>query len=48
MISWCEPCKKLTPLLEKKCAEAKGEWILIKFNIDAIPQIATALQVLSI
>lgn len=45
---WCEPCKQLGPVLEKLAAEAAGQWILAKVDIDANPQLAAALQVQSI
>jgi len=43
---WCAPCKKLTPILEDLATEAQGKWILAKFDIDKIPQLANALKVL--
>src|SRR6201999_3269040 len=45
---WCEPCKQLSPVLEKLAAEAGGQWILAKVDVDANPQLAAALQVQSI
>ena len=48
LLSWCAPCKKLTPILETLAAEANGKFKLVKLNIDDLPQIATALQVKSI
>jgi putative thioredoxin len=45
---WCEPCKQLSPVLEKLAAEADGQWILAKVDVDANPQLAAALQVQSI
>ncbi|MBI5110399.1 thioredoxin [Rhodoplanes serenus] len=38
---WCQPCKQLTPILEKVVRAAKGKVKLVKMNIDehrAIPQ----------
>ncbi|WP_283137298.1 tetratricopeptide repeat protein [Rhizohabitans arisaemae] len=46
--SWCEPCKQLSPLLEKLAAEAKGRWVLAKIDVEANPQIAQAARVQSI
>jgi len=45
---WCGPCKQLSPVLEKLAAEAGGEWILAKVDVDANPQLSAALQVQSI
>jgi putative thioredoxin len=42
---WCEPCKQLSPLLEKLAAEAHGTWVLAKIDVDANPGIAQALRV---
>jgi putative thioredoxin len=45
---WCEPCKQLSPVLEKLAGEADGDWVLAKVDIDANPQLRAALQVQSI
>jgi putative thioredoxin len=45
---WCEPCKQLSPVLEKLAADAAGQWLLAKVDVDANPQLAAALQVQSI
>jgi putative thioredoxin len=45
---WCEPCKQLSPVLEKLAAEAGGQWILAKVDVDTNPQLSAALQVQSI
>ena len=45
---WCEPCKQLSPVLEKLAVEAGGAWVLAKVDIDANPQLRAALQVQSI
>ncbi|GLW05076.1 co-chaperone YbbN [Microtetraspora sp. NBRC 13810] len=46
--TWCEPCKQLSPILEKLAAEAGGKWLLAKVDVDANPQISQALRVQSI
>jgi thioredoxin len=45
---WCNPCQKLTPVLEKLTQEHDGKFRLVKLNIDNIPQLATGLNVKSI
>ncbi len=46
--TWCEPCKQLSPVLEKLAAEGHGTWILAKVDVDANPGISQAFQVQSI
>ena len=45
---WCEPCKQLSPVLEKLAGEAAGQWVLAKVDVDANQRLAQALQVQSI
>ena len=45
---WCEPCKQLTPILEKVIAETNGAVELAKVDIDASPGVAQAFKVQSI
>jgi putative thioredoxin len=45
---WCEPCKQLSPMLERLASESKGSWILARIDVDANPRISQALQVQSI
>ncbi|MEU9007864.1 thioredoxin domain-containing protein, partial [Streptomyces sp. NPDC048551] len=32
---WCEPCKQLSPLLERMTIEANGRFVLAKIDVDA-------------
>ena len=45
---WCEPCKQLTPIIEKVVRESAGRVRLVKVNIDESHQIASQLGVQSI
>ena len=46
--TWCEPCKQLSPVLEKLVAEAGGRLVLATVDVDAQPRIAAAFRVQSI
>src|SRR3954451_3835247 len=45
---WCEPCKQLSPVLERLAAEAAGAWVLARIDVDANQRIAQAFRVQSI
>ena len=45
---WCEPCKTLTPILEKVTRELDGRVLLAKVDVDANPGLAQAFQAQSI
>ncbi|MGH3645738.1 MAG: tetratricopeptide repeat protein [Micromonosporaceae bacterium] len=42
---WCEPCKQLSPVLEKLAVEGNGSWVLAKIDVDANQRIAAAFRV---
>jgi len=46
--TWCEPCKQLSPVLEKLAVEYGGRFLLAKVDVDANPQISAAFQVQSV
>jgi putative thioredoxin len=45
---WCEPCKQLSPVLEKLAGQAAGAWVLARIDVDANPRLAQAFQAQSI
>jgi len=45
---WCEPCKQLTPVLEKAVKAAKGKVKLAKMDIDKHPAIPGQMGIQSI
>ena len=45
---WCEPCKKLTPTMEKVANDNADSFNLVKINIDENQAIAGQLRVQSI
>ncbi len=46
--SWCEPCRQLTPILERVVAGTNGAVELAKVDIEANPGVAQAFRVQSI
>src|ERR671925_631511 len=45
---WCNPCKQLTPVLEKVVKAAKGKIKLVKLNTDKHPAIPGQLGIQSL
>ena len=45
---WCEPCKQLSPMLERLANESGGSWVLATVDVEANQRIAQMLQVQSI
>ena len=45
---WCQPCRMLSPILEKLAREFDGKFLLAKIETEKAPKIATAFGVQSI
>lgn len=45
---WCQPCKQLTPVLEKLAAEYQGKWILAKADTEKEQVLAQVFKVQSV
>jgi putative thioredoxin len=45
---WCEPCKQLSPVLERLVEAGGGAWVLAKVDVDANPRISQLFGVQSI
>ena len=45
---WCQPCKKLDPILQEKIKEFEGKLKLVKLNIDNHPKLSSGLNIRSI
>jgi len=45
---WCQPCKQLSPVLERLVIADAGRWLLAKIDIDAQPRLAQAFGIQSI
>ena len=45
---WCEPCKQITPILEKLINQYQGKAKLVKINIDENQQLVQQLNIQSI
>lgn len=46
--SWCQPCKQLSPILERLADQGGGTWLLAKVDVDANARISQAFGVQSI
>ncbi|HEX3611241.1 MAG TPA: tetratricopeptide repeat protein [Sporichthyaceae bacterium] len=42
---WCDPCRQLSPMLEKLAAEYGGRFVLAKIDVEANQRLAAMIQV---
>jgi len=45
---WCGPCRMMAPELDKVAKGAAGEWLIVKVNTDAVPQLGERFRIRSI
>ena len=45
--TWCQPCKKLSPLLEDLAVKYKGKIVFYKVDVDAEQQLAQSMGISS-
>lgn len=45
---WCGPCRMMNPVLEEIEKELKGQFEMVKINVDEEPDIASQYGVMSI
>lgn len=45
---WCGPCKMLTPEIEALAEAYQGKALVVKVNIDELPELASMYKVMSV
>ena len=45
---WCGPCRMMAPELDKLAAAAQAEWLVVKVNSDAVPELTERFRIRSI
>jgi len=45
---WCGPCRMMAPELDKVAKGAAGEWLIVKVNTDAVPELGDRFRIRSI
>ena len=45
---WCGPCRMMAPELEKVAKGAAGEWLVVKVDTEAVPELRERFRIRSI
>ena len=45
---WCGPCRMMAPELEKVARGAAGEWLIVKVDTEAVPELGERYRIRSI
>jgi thioredoxin 2 len=45
---WCGPCRMVAPEIERVAASRAGQWMVVKVNTEALPELGAAHRVRSI
>ena len=45
---WCGPCRMMAPELEKVAKSAAGEWLIVKVDTEAVPELGERFRIRSI
>ena len=46
--AWCGPCRMMAPELEKVAKEAAGQWLVVKVDTEAVPELGERFRIRSI
>ncbi len=45
---WCGPCRMMAPELDKVARGAAGQWLVVKVNTEAVPELGERFRIQSI
>jgi thioredoxin 2 len=45
---WCGPCRMMAPELDKVARGAAGEWLVVKVDTEAVPELGERFRIRSI
>ena len=45
---WCGPCRMMAPELDKVATAKAGEWLMVKVNTEALPDVGEQFRIRSI